>query len=351
MVISIILHKLTAALKVVPPLPVVFVLSAVGANLIYVYEILPAKLPEAALAEEVNAAELNSTALINDANLAGLETADSPEEAVGYVLVDRSSFLNPSTLSAEVTPERNGLLAYKVEEGDTVSTIAAKFGISVNTIIWANDLTSSGRIKPGDEIVILPVSGVLHKVKSGETFGSIASLHGVEADKIASFNKGTLKAGDTVVVPNARPVSGVQSESSKNKEKKAEKKAAGAASGSGYFISPVANGLNWGKLHDGNAVDIATACGTPIVAAATGVVTETGSPSGWNSGYGGYIKISHSNGTATFYAHNSTNLVGVGDEVGQGSVIAKVGNTGRVSGISGCHVHFGVTGAKNPFVR
>ena len=124
-----------------------------------------------------------------------------------------------------------------------------------------------------------------------------------------------------------------------------------AGSADGYFISPVASGLNWGKLHHGNAVDIAAQCGTPIVAAATGVVAETGSPSGWNSGYGGYIKISHSNGTATFYAHNSTNLVGVGDEVGQGSVIARVGRTGQVSGITGCHVHFGVSGARNPFSR
>ena len=107
----------------------------------------------------------------------------------------------------------------------------------------------------------------------------------------------------------------------------------------------------WGKLHDGNAVDIAAACGTPIVASASGVVTDTGSPSGWNSGYGGFVRISHANGTATFYGHNSTNLVGVGDEVGQGSVIAKIGRTGQVSGITGCHVHFGVSGARNPFVR
>lgn len=338
----------------VPPLPVVLVLSVVGANLFYVRQVLPAELPEDVLIESAGASELDSAALVGDANLAGLEAAESGEDAIGYVLVDRSSFLNPSTLSTNITPSRNGLLMYKVGEGDTVSAIAAQFGISVSTIIWANNLATSGRIKPGDEIVILPVSGVLHKVRGGETVTSIASAYGVEPENIATFNKEALRTGETVIVPNARPISSAKQESSEGKEKKSKKVALGPASpdsSDSYFISPIASGWNWGKLHDGNAVDIAAACGTPIVAAATGVVTETGSPSEWNSGYGGFIRISHANGTATFYAHNSTNLVGVGDEVGQGSTIARVGRTGQVSGITGCHVHFGVSGARNPFAR
>lgn len=330
----------------------VFVLSVVGANLFYINQVLPAELPESGLLGEVEASELDGAAFINDSNLVGLETADSQEEAIGYVLVERSSFLNPSLLSTNITPSRNGLLTYEVGEGDTVSTIAANFGISVNTVIWANDLAASGRIKPGQEIVILPVSGVLHKVKSGESLSSVAAFYGVGTERIATFNKETLKVGDMVVVPNARPASEGKSV--------ATKKRGGVSSGaleseissaSGYFISPIASGLNWGRLHDGNAVDMAAACGTPIVAAATGVVSEAGSPAGWNSGYGGFLRISHTNGTATFYAHNSNNLVGVGDEVGQGSVIAKIGRTGSVHGITGCHVHFGVSGARNPFAR
>ncbi|MDP2650636.1 MAG: M23 family metallopeptidase [bacterium] len=342
----------------VPLLPVAFVLSVVGANLFYISQVLPAELPRNALAEEVSVSEIDNAALINDANLAGLTAADSPEDAVGYVLVDRSSFLNPSTLATDITPSRNGLLTYKVAEGDTVSTIAAQFGISVNTIIWANDLSASGRIKPGEEIVILPVSGVLHKAARGETIASVAAAYGVEAKNIATFNGEALKAGETVVVPNARPVSQAEKEEGKSKKKKDKKEDRKGDKGDteestshGYFISPIANGLNWGKLHDGNAVDIAAACGTPIVASATGVVTEIGSPASWNSGYGGFVRISHANGTATFYGHNSTNLVGVGDEVGQRSVIAKVGRTGQVRGITGCHVHFGVSGTRNPFAR
>lgn len=330
----------------VPPLPVAFVLSVVGANLFYINQVLPAELPEK-LFSEVEASELAGAAFINDSNLTGLEPADSQEEAIGYVLVERSSFLNPSLLSTNITPSRNGLLTYEVGEGDTVSTIAAKFGISVNTIIWANELAVSGKIKPGEEIIILPVSGVLHKVAKGESIDSIAQFYGIEAERISALNKDTLKAGDTVVVPNARPISPAKPKASYFSSRLNSSE----TDSGGYFISPLTNGLNWGKLHDGNAVDIAAACGTPIVAAASGVVTEVASPSNWNSGYGGFVRISHANGTATFYAHNSTNLVGVGDEVGQGSAIAKIGRTGQVHGITGCHVHFGVSGARNPFAR
>ena len=329
-------------------------MSVVGANLFYINQVLPAELPEK-LFSEVEASELTGAAFINDSNLTGLEPADSQEEAIGYVLVERSSFLNQSLLSTDITPSRNGLLTYEVGEGDTVSTIAAEFGISVNTIIWANELAVSGKIKPGEEIIILPVSGVLHKVAKGESINSIAQFYGIEAERISALNKDTLKAGDTVIVPNARPVS--RNPETGKKEGKNKKLSFGSppetfpTSSGGYFISPVANGLNWGKLHDGNAVDIAAACGTPIVASASGVVTETGSPGNWNSGYGGFVRISHANGTATFYGHNSVNLVGVGDQIGQGSVIAKIGRTGQVRGITGCHVHFGVSGARNPFLR
>lgn len=287
----------------VPPLPVAFVLAVVAANLLYVYQILPAKLPEEVL-REASASEFNGGALVSDGSLAGLTTAEDQDEVIGYALVDRSSFLNPSTLSSEVTPEKPGLLTYTVEKGDTVSTIAEKFGIPQSAILSANSLGASGKIKAGDEIVILPVAGA-------------------EKAKAKAESK---------------------------KEKKVDN-APKAAKSAGYFISPLANGLNWGKLHDGNAVDIAAACGTSIRAAAAGTVTEVGSPSNWNSGYGGLIRISHANGTKTLYGHNSVNLVSVGDEVAQGSIIAKVGRTGEVSGITGCHVHFGVSGTRNPFAR
>jgi len=114
----------------------------------------------------------------------------------------------------------------------------------------------------------------------------------------------------------------------------------------GYFITPI-TGRNWGILHPNNAVDIANSCGTPIYATAAGSVTVSDAV-GWNGGYGKYVKIKHPNGIDTLYAHNSQNLVTVGDAVKQGQLIALVGTTGRSTG---CHLHFEVRGARNPFIR
>nr|WP_306466828.1 LysM peptidoglycan-binding domain-containing protein [Thermoleptolyngbya sichuanensis] len=91
-------------------------------------------------------------------------------------------------------------------------------------------------------------------------------------------------------------------------------------------------GWRWGRMHRG--IDIAAPVGTPIVAAAAGVVEF----SGWNSGgYGYMIDIRHADGTRTRYAHNSRLLVRVGDRVDQGQHIAAMGSTGFSTGP---HVHF-----------
>ncbi|MCK5059525.1 MAG: M23 family metallopeptidase, partial [Candidatus Pacebacteria bacterium] len=112
----------------------------------------------------------------------------------------------------------------------------------------------------------------------------------------------------------------------------------------GYYIKPV-NGRKSQGLHGYNAVDIAAPYGTPIVAAASGVVIISRA-TGWNGGYGGYVVISHNNGTQTLYAHMSSDIVSVGDVVQQGQVIGYVGSTGRSTGP---HLHIEVRGARNPF--
>ncbi len=116
-----------------------------------------------------------------------------------------------------------------------------------------------------------------------------------------------------------------------------------------YFIQPAA-GLNYGILHPHNAVDIANVCGTPVVAAADGIVVAA-DQGGWNGGYGSYVTLEHPNGTRTKYAHLEKVLVSTGDQVQQGGQIATIGDTGFVHGPSGCHLHFEVYGAANPFAR
>lgn len=92
--------------------------------------------------------------------------------------------------------ERKSIITYEIKPGDTPSYIAEMFGISTNTLLWANnlDLSSATRIKPGDKLVILPVSGIRHVVKKGETVAAIAKKYSADQEKILSFNG--LKAGE-----------------------------------------------------------------------------------------------------------------------------------------------------------
>jgi len=339
---------LWAHLKAVPLVPLLLILGLVFIDLAYISikKVKPAEEADISLYEDTllddNALYTEGAAFVNNTNPLGeLQVAGSPDDFAGFLLVEKGSLLNDTKTASNIEELRNGLLSYRIEEGDNLSAIAAEFGISVNTILWANDIEDSRFIQPGDELVILPVSGILHVVEDGESLDSIAEEYDVELHEIATFNGSKVMVGDTVVVPHARPASEVVAIYS----------GSNLPSLSGYFARPVANGWNWGTLHDGDAVDVSGSCGTPILAAADGLVISVGSPSNWNSGYGGFVRIEHPNGTKTFYAHNRANLVGVGDQVSQGEAIAQIGNTGRTYGSTGCHVHFGVTGAQNPLVR
>lgn len=112
------------------------------------------------------------------------------------------------------------------------------------------------------------------------------------------------------------------------------------------FILPT-DGINWGKLHPKNAVDIAASCGTPVYAAESGLVINL-AKNGWNSGYGKYIELEHLSGIKTLYAHLSLINIKLGDYINRGGKIGEVGDSGESTG---CHLHFEIKGLKNPFVK
>lgn len=269
------------------------------------------------------------------------EIASDSDATAGFVIIDGDSVLNASNPLSTILPTRDGLLVYKVQKGDTLSKIAANFGISLNTIFWANKNIGNS-IRPGQEIVILPVSGVIHRVEENDTLDSIAEFYSVPREKIRQNNKqilaSGLKAGATLVIPGAKPQKSLATLS-----------LADLPSYPGYFIIPT-TGWNWGQLHYYNAMDIANACGTPIYAAAEGLVIHEYSY-GYNEGYGHYLDIEHPNGAITRYAHTQKNKVLVGDYISQGDMIAYIGNTGKTHGVTGCHLHFEVRGARNPFAK
>lgn len=255
---------------------------------------------------------------------------------------------NPSDGENADLYAKNQISLYVVRPGDTLSQVAGMFGVSINTILWANDLSSSKGISPGQTLVILPISGIKHTVRKGESPESLARLYGGSADEIREFNQlsGPLSVGQEVIIPNGRIA---------QRTAKISKKQTGSSSWtrgfnepvaeSGYYIRPLSGGTRTQGLHGYNGIDFADRVGTPIMASAAGtvVVAKMG---GWNSGYGNYVVISHDNGTQTLYGHASSIAVSVGETVTQGQVIAHVGNTGRSTGP---HVHFEIRGAKNPF--
>ena len=235
---------------------------------------------------------------------------------------------------------------YVVREGDNLSQIASMFNVSVNTIIWSNDINRGGKITPGQTLVILPISGVKYEVKKGDTVKSIAKKLGSDADEIIRFNdlpdSGQLAEGQTIIVPNGEIA---PAPSTKPGSKSNPVHGANGPYYAGYYLRPVADGRKSQGLHGYNGVDLADSCGTPVMASASGdvIISREG---GWNGGYGNYVVISHSNGTQTLYSHLSSNIVSAGWHVVKGQVIGYIGSTGKSTG---CHVHFEVRGAKNPF--
>jgi len=266
-----------------------------------------------------------------------------------FVFVDKNFLkfsLPPAFFSGKVlgtiveTGQKREIQEYVVEEGDTLFSISQKFGISLETILWANNLNKNSIIKPGQKLIILPVNGVLHEVKSGDTLSEIAKKYQAKIEDIISFNElespDDIYVGDILIIPGGKmpspkPVSQPLTPLAQN-----------------YFICPVFGGCKITQgLHFYNAVDFSNGkCGEAILAAAGGIVQKA--KYGWNGGAGNVVTILHPNGVVTMYAHLQAIFVSPGDQVFQGQIIGTMGNTGRSTG---CHLHFGVYGARNPFAK
>jgi murein DD-endopeptidase MepM/ murein hydrolase activator NlpD len=280
-----------------------------------------------------------------------------------------------------VADEKPVITVYTVKEGDTLSTIASQFSISTNTILWANDLTRTSKIKVGQKLTILPVTGVQYEVKKGDTMGAIAQKFDGDVEEILAYNDlsdaGKIKVGMELIIPNGelpapaptkkvattttqKTTPSAKATSTVSIQAKSTPDADDAVNNgavppvavknvptSDYFTHPVPGSILTQGLHGYNSVDFGAPTGTPILAAADGVVIVEKGAGKWYGGYGNYIVIEHDNGTQTLYSHNSKNLVNVGDSVKQGQTIGLVGSTGRSTGP---HLHFEVRGGKNPWV-
>jgi LysM repeat protein len=261
------------------------------------------------------------------------------------------------------TPPSSQISIYTVRTGDSLSSIAHMFNVTTNTIVWANDI-QGGVIQPGQQLVILPITGIRHTVTQGETLQSITKKYKGDASEIAQYNgiasDGALTVGTVIIIPDGELNSSIKPAASASNPhataiknialgKKTEPYLGGSGPAiPGYFTWPMIGGVITQGLHGWNAVDIGAPKGTPILASASGIVIVAKSNGAWNGGYGNYVVLQHDNGTQTLYAHASSVSVTVGDQVSQGQTIARVGMTGEATGP---HLHFEVRGALNPFAN
>ena len=280
----------------------------------------------------------------------GLEGRGGPGPTLEPTTVQENAIFAHNPVSTDyvdfVSEKRSEVIEYTVQPGDNLSFIARDYGISIESIMWANGLRDSNSIREGNILKIPPVSGVIHTVKSGETISTIAKKYGANPENIISYNSlpqdGKLQIKDELIIPDGKIAT------AGTPYTRTAISFAHLPNLDNYFAHPT-NGLGrisqW--LHGRNGIDVANPYGTPIYAAADGTVVGA-TKNGYNGGYGLFVKISHQNGTDTLYAHLSKTLVVAGQSVEKGQQIANMGSSGRSTG---SHLHFEVHVAKNPLTK
>lgn len=273
----------------------------------------------------------NTAAAVN----AGTSASAVPVFAVGNGLAEAGT---------DTDVIRQETVTYTVQNGDTLSTIAHSYGLTSQTLVWANGMSDKDFIKPGQTLKIPPVEGYLYTVKKGDTLAKIAKTYNGDQTAILDTNHlataEEIQPGQEIIIPGGEPPAppaprrsllGQVYGGSSGGTAPPSARATGAR-----FIWPTTNHhINQyfrGRYHTG--IDIEGDYSSPIYAAAAGRVIFSAFD---RSGYGLHIDIDHGNGYETLYGHASKIFVSVGDRVTQGQTIAMVGSTGRSTGT---HVHF-----------
>jgi murein DD-endopeptidase MepM/ murein hydrolase activator NlpD len=230
---------------------------------------------------------------------------------------------------------RDQVLNYVVQKGDTLKKVADQFSVSIDTIKWANSLRSDA-LSVDQELKIPPVTGIVYKVREGDTIYTVAKKFRTEAQKIVNFpfNDFTdpetfaLAVGQTLIVPD-----GIQPDAAPIIIPFSPSVFAG---GTGQFIWPTSGAITQYPSWYHMALDIANPAAPGVAAADDGVVILVQSLR-W--GYGNHVMIDHGNGLSTLCGHLQAIYVKQGDKVAKGQIIGKMGSSGRSTGT---HLHFEV---------
>ncbi|HET9851588.1 MAG TPA: M23 family metallopeptidase [Candidatus Limnocylindrales bacterium] len=323
-------------------LPIAIALIVVAAAS---FSLAPAA-PVGAAQGAASAADVETTRLA----IGGKVDAFSDLEDQGYfeepsfdvAAVDDGTLYKPVAVDTTIQTSAGLLRHYTVKEGDTLTSIASRYGVSMMTVWWANKLTSKEQLKAGKNLVIPPVSGLVVTVAAGDTLESIAKANKITVDQIIATNELTdtnLIVGQVLLLqgakgepmPTAKPIP------------TAKPRTSGGGGGGGFvpvsgsWAWPVPGGYVSQYFHYGHyGVDIADSYGSPIVAPRDGTVVFAG----WKSNGGGYqVWINHGNGIYSAQHHMSSVSVAAGQAVAKGQRIGRIGQSGWATGP---HDHFEV---------
>lgn len=274
----------------------------------------------------------------------------SKEEAKRAV-IEQTLFqtFNPyASLQSGKYPKKagNSVISYSVQQGDTLSEIAYKYGISLRDLIEENKIRNPHMVGIGMKLIIRR-NEIPHTVSRGETLDAIASRYNVRKEVLIERNPllrllpDNLYVGQVVHVPTpvAEPMLAGNVQVRRQMAQAASRKATrsremdwpvkGATITSGF-------GMRWGKMHKGVDLWNEEEAKTPIYAAKEGVVIEAGANRG---GYGYIVILDHGDGLQTYYAHMRKISVYVGKEVERNELLGYMGRTGDSTGY---HLHFEV---------
>ena len=324
--------------RALPIVIALIVLSAAGVSL--------APAAPVGAAQEAGAADPNAPRLVVGGRadaFAEFDDAGAAEDPTfDAAAIDDGTFYKPVAVDTTVQTSAGMLRHYEVKDGDTITGIASRFGVSMMTVWWANRLTSQDSLKTGMDLIIPPVNGLVVTIKAGDTLDSIAAANKITVEDIIATNEledPNLIVGQVLVLPGAK---GAPLPTAKPTPRPTSRPSSGGGGGGfvptiGSWAWPVPGGYVSQYFHYGHyGVDIAHDYGSAIVSPRDGTVVFAG----WKDNGGGYqVWISHGNGIFSAHHHMSAVLVQAGQTVAQGQRIGRIGQSGWATGP---HDHFEV---------